>query len=125
MIQDIATAAISNLARAGRDAGTLPVFGSPPSPSPAPVLGFDEAAPADAEKPDRAQLEAALSQISQHFPSARTDLSFRIDNELNRMVVSVVDANDGSILMQFPSEVALRIARNLGDAPVHLIEQVA
>ena len=78
--------------------------------------------------PDAAELQQAADELNRHFSTLRTDLKFSIDKDLNRIVVVVVDAQDGTVLRQIPGEDALRIARMLRDAanpPQHLIEASA
>ena len=77
---------------------------------------------------DAAQLQQAVDDLNRHFSSLRTDLKFSIDRELDRIIVVVVDAQDGTVLRQIPGEDALRIARMLHDVthpPQHLIEASA
>lgn len=74
---------------------------------------------------DRASLDQAVSQLNDHFAQKRTDLKFRIDDVLDSVVVSVVDSEDGTILQQIPSEVALRIARSLAESNSGLIKAEA
>ena len=52
-------------------------------------------------------------------------VTFRVDRDLNRVVVSVIDRADGTVLRQIPSEEALRIARNLRQGHSGLIGEVA
>ena len=89
----------------------------PVAPAPAP------SAPAQELQQD---LERAVAEISQHLEAqTRTDLQFRMDRDAGRVVVSVVDARDGTVLRQLPSEVVLRIARHLDEYQAHLIEETA
>jgi flagellar protein FlaG len=74
---------------------------------------------------DRASLDQAVSQLNDHFAQKRTDLKFRIDDVLNSVVVSVVESEDGTVLQQIPSEVALRIARSLAESNSGLIKAEA
>jgi flagellar protein FlaG len=70
-------------------------------------------------------LEQAIGRLNEHFEQKHTDLKFRIDDVLNSVVVSVVDAQDGTVLQQIPSEVALRIARYLAETNSGLIKAEA
>ncbi len=74
---------------------------------------------------DGAALEQAVAQLNDHFTQKHTDLKFRIDDVLDTVVVSVVDSEDGTVLQQIPSEVALRIARNLAENNSGLIKAKA
>ena len=78
-----------------------------------------------ASAPDPAQLQAAVDRLNQHFAERRTDLKFTIDSSLHTVVVSVVDAQDGTVLQQIPSEVAMRIAHYLAETNSGLIQAEA
>ncbi|WP_165797362.1 flagellar protein FlaG [Solimonas fluminis] len=67
------------------------------------------------QAPTAAELQKVVQQIERYLESSRTGLEFRVDRDLNRVVVSVVDPRDGTVLRQMPSEEALRIARALAD----------
>jgi flagellar protein FlaG len=41
------------------------------------------------------------------------DLSFRVDDIANKIVVTVKSRESGEVVRQIPSEVALRVANNL------------
>ena len=92
------------------------VFVAPPS--------LPKSSQADATL-DRASLDQAVGQLNDHFAQKRTDLKFRIDDVLDSVVVSVVDAQDGTVLQQIPSEVALRIAHYLAEDNSGLISAEA
>jgi len=77
------------------------------------------------ESQDGVTLEQAVGQLNEHFTQKRTDLKFRIDDVLDSVVVSVVDAQDGTVLQQIPSEVALRIARYIAENNSGLIRAEA
>jgi flagellar protein FlaG len=56
----------------------------------------------------------AIQAIKDWLPEpVRTNLTFRVEEELDRVVVSVLDARSGDLLRQIPADVALRVARNL------------
>jgi len=67
-------------------------------------------------------LARAVDDIAAHASDSGASLDFRIDEDSGRVVVSVVDRRDGTVLRQMPSEEALRIARNLARYEPHLIE---
>lgn len=75
--------------------------------------------PAVAEIDDLAK---ALDAIAARAAEQGAVLDFRVDEASGRVIVSLVDRTDGTVLRQMPSEEALRIARALAaDAP-RLIE---
>lgn len=73
-----------------------------------------QAQPAQTQpQPTQAQLNDAVATLNQHFTIARSDLKFSVEQDTGVLVVSVVDANDGRVLMQIPTEQALRTAREV------------
>jgi len=115
------TAAISGI-RAVSAGGDGPrVFSTPPT-APAgapPSAGAVESAAQDVRQADIGQ---ALDELVARAAESGASLDFRIDEDSGRVVVSVVDRRDGTVLRQMPSEEALRIARNLARYEPHLIE---
>lgn len=75
--------------------------------------------------PEPVQLAQAVDNLNQRFKESRTDLRFSIDEDSGRTVVSIVDAEDGRLLRQMPTEEALRVAKALDQAIGTLIERVA
>ncbi len=67
-------------------------------------------------------LAAALDDLAARAAESGAQIDFRIDKDSGRVVVSVVDRSDGTVLRQMPSEEALRIARSLARYEPHLIE---
>jgi len=68
------------------------------------------AAPVDAKS-----VEEAAGQLSDYVEQLGAELRFRVDEDSGRVVVSVVDTASGDVLLQMPSEEALRLARMLED----------
>lgn len=95
----------------------------PPAPHEAPVL--PQASAADKGEPGVEELHRAVDKLNEHFSKVPADLRFSVDKDLGRIVVTVVDARDGSILRQMPSVEALRIARMIDGNQSHLIEALA
>lgn len=75
--------------------------------------------------PEPVQLAQAVDDLNQRFKDSRTDLRFSIDDDSGRMVVSVVDAEDGKVLRQMPTVEALRVSKALDQALGTLIQRVA
>ena len=90
-----------------------------PALATSPVLATRSAVD-DTEAP--VNLEAALDDLAARAAESGASLDFRIDEDSGRVVVSVVDRSDGTVLRQMPSEEALRIARSLARYEPHLIE---
>lgn len=94
--------------RAAVSAFALPAA-APAAPTPPPDVA--EALQA----PSAEDLQEVISQIERYLESSRTGLEFRVDRDLDQVIVSVVDPRDGTVLRQMPSEEALRIARAMAD----------
>ncbi len=75
--------------------------------------------------PSPGTLAAVVDEMRRAAAEVRADVTFRIEEELQRVVVSVVDRNDGKVLRQIPSEEALRIAEMIRDGNAKLIEAIA
>lgn len=72
------------------------------------------------------EVQQAVDVLNQHFGATRADLRFTIERDLGVLVVAVVDSKSGSVLMQLPTEQALRTAREVtrgqpGDALVKAV----
>ena len=108
-----------------------------PSAAPVPARGDSQralpfVAPAEVAAPQatagaatKAQLDQAVAELNSHFSAARTDLKFSVEKDLGVIVVAVVDAQDGKVLRQIPSEEAIRIARVITQQRNGLIEATA
>ena len=81
----------------------------------APVERPPEAAATEAA-PEPVQLAQAVDDLNQRFKDNRTDLRFSVDDDSGRMVVSIVDSKDGTVLRQMPTEEALRVSKALDQA---------
>ena len=67
------------------------------------------------KKPDRAELEKAVSDIRDFVQSTQRKLDFSIDDTTGVVVVKVIATDSGEVIRQLPSEVALKLAQNLAD----------
>lgn len=105
-----------------RPAATPAQASGEPTPSPA-VPGT--AAESAATPVPASQLEQAVGELNHYVAGSRTDLQFRVDEEVGRLVVSIVDSESGQVLRQMPSEDALRIARYLESGSLHLLNKQA
>ena len=108
--------AVASVAASSRGEGHRIGVSAAPEFSPVAVPAPGAAAEAAPEPaPPAADLQNAISQIERYIQASRTGLEFRVDQQLNRVIVSIVDPRDGTVLRQMPSEEALRIARSLAD----------
>lgn len=85
--------------------------------------------PAQSAETLREELNRAAEALSQHYAAQQSDLRFRVDEDSGRLVVTVLDHRDGSVIRQIPGEDALRLARSLNQSPgqreLRLIQQTA
>jgi flagellar protein FlaG len=79
-----------------------------------------------AEQDGPSSVEEAVRELSDHAQAAKTELRFQVNEDVGRVIVSIVDAKSGEVLMQIPGEEALRIAKMLRHKDHHgFIEAVA
>ena len=95
----------------GTSSGAAPAAAQ--SATPEPALPIEAGA-------DR--LAQALDAIVERARTRGAALDFRVDDDSGRLIVSLVDRRDGTVLRQMPSEEALRIAKALARERPHLIE---
>jgi flagellar protein FlaG len=98
----------------GFAASSQPLAPEPAIPPPAAV----EAAP------DEGSLEDVVHALREQATAAGAELEFSIDEELGRVIVTLRDMRDGSVLRQIPQEEVLRIARLLRQKPAPLVQAV-
>jgi len=58
-------------------------------------------------------LRAAIADMNRYVQSIQRDLKFSIDESSGQSVVQVIDRSTQEVVRQIPSDVALRLARNL------------
>lgn len=111
---EIASIALPAPRPAPLDAGSAPVHAvavvaevSATAPAPSAEVALPEP-PSRAEQ----KREALQAQIDRVLANADTSLRFRVDEESERVVVSVLDGR-GDVILQVPNEAALEIARRL------------
>ncbi|MBI2382926.1 MAG: flagellar protein FlaG [Gammaproteobacteria bacterium] len=73
------------------------------------------------------ELQVAADSLNTSLFGAGTSLKFKIDQDLNRVVVSIVDADSGDVIRQIPPEELLRLARlaKEGGGSVSLLDEFA
>jgi len=70
--------------------------------------GTEPAAPVTRE-----QLEPVIEQLNELIRDSQRSLSFRVDDDLDKLVVSVVNPETDEIIRQMPSEESLKFAKSL------------
>lgn len=68
-----------------------------------------------------ADVQKAVSRINDYIQTLRRDLKFRVDQETDQVVVTVVDSQSGEVIRQIPSEEVLAVARSLDRAQPGLL----
>ena len=95
------------------DIASVPAVAATPAPAGVAVSrapAVPAAPPASAAATHPAALRHQLAALA---PPAATHLRFHVEEGLGCVAVSVIDERSGEVLMQVPSEAALRIARRL------------
>jgi flagellar protein FlaG len=78
------------------------------------------------EKPrGREQAEDLQRELDEVMKDVQTALRFRVDDDANRVVVSIVDRESGDVIQQIPSEVSLRIAKRMAELGSGMINESA
>ncbi|CAK4067048.1 flagellar protein FlaG [Vibrio sp. MarTm2] len=67
------------------------------------------------EKLNREERERVVEQVNDFISSINKGLSFRVDEESGRDVVTIYEADTGDIIRQIPDEELLEILRRLRD----------
>ena len=76
---------------------------------------IQKAAETAASQPSVAEVQQAAADISDYLSVAARSLSVRVDRELDRPVVTVLDSDTEKVVRQIPSEEALAVARFIRD----------
>ena len=81
--------------------------------------------PAIGKQPERADLEKAVTDIREFVQAAQRSLDFSIDDSTHRVVVKVINTDNGEVIRQIPSETALKLAQSLSSASSLLFDDKA
>ena len=110
-----------------------PPSDSAASTSPQVVASMSESAGSTATKrcqdekskeQSREEVESAVEDINDFFKSMQRSMQFSLDEDSERMVVQIKDA-EGKVVKQIPSEQALELARRLDEVKGLLLETQA
>lgn len=74
---------------------------------------------------DREDAETLQRELDTVMKDVQTSLRFRVDDDANRVVVSVVDQDSGDVIYQIPSDVSLRIAKRMAELGSGMINESA
>ncbi|MCK6187526.1 MULTISPECIES: flagellar protein FlaG [unclassified Pseudomonas] len=99
-----------------------------PQSAPAPVIADKdktkvEAIAPTAGKPQRADLEKAVTDIREFVQASQRSLDFSIDDSTHQVVVKVIATDTGEVIRQIPSETALKLAQDLANVRSVLFDE--
>jgi flagellar protein FlaG len=67
--------------------------------------------PSDFARDPQQSVADALEKVNESLRSWRTGMRFEMDDEAQRLVVSIIDAESGEVIRKVPSEAVLKVAR--------------
>lgn len=70
-------------------------------------------------------LQAAVEQINRTLRDMNNSIQFEFDKGTGKTIVRVIDDETQDVLMQYPSEAVLAIARSLDSGPGLLLKELA
>lgn len=86
-------------------------------PSPGSVMPPVEAkAPPKVEEFEPRDLTKAIEDLQSFVDKLGRNLNFRMDDQLDRTIITVRDANTSQVVRQIPSEEVVSIARQINDS---------
>lgn len=62
-------------------------------------------------EPPKSSLEKALESVNDSLKAWSTGMRFDMDNDAQRLVISIVDSSTGEVLRTIPSDAVLRVAK--------------
>jgi len=62
---------------------------------------------------EREQLEAAIEKLNDLMKESQRSLSFRVDEDLDKVVVTVTNSETDEVIRQMPTKESLEFAKNL------------
>lgn len=74
---------------------------------------------------DSSEVKQAVSRLNDYVQNMRRDLQFRVDEDSNRVIVTVVDSESGEVIRQIPNEQVLAAANSLKAAQGLLVDERA
>ena len=93
----------------------------------APVAGSTVAKPAEdaEEEATPVQVEHAVRAVNETLELRSIGIQFEIDTDTDKVIVKVVDRNNGVVIRQIPNEEVVRIAKVMGEMSGLLVDSAA
>ncbi len=77
------------------------------------------------EVPNEEQLAETVSHVNEYVQNMQRNLEFDVDEESNRTIIRVTDAESGELIRQIPSEEFLKLAEKMEDMDGLLVNEKA
>lgn len=77
--------------------------------------GAEIASITSSHEPSREQVEQSVAQIADYVQSIQRNLSFSLDENTGRTVLTVTDTETDEVIRQLPSEEVLKLAQKLNE----------
>ncbi len=112
----------ANVNREEKTSGnSSPVNSAPQTEKPEPVATTDT--PRTPEQ--NTELRAAVAQINDFAQQVQRNIQFNLDEDSDRLVVTVIDRESEEVIRQIPDETVLNLARSLKDQQLQEQAQLA
>ena len=70
-------------------------------------------------------LREAIERLNEQAEKNGRGLSFSVDEQLNRHIITVRNTSSGEVVRQIPTEVAIKVAHNLDDIKGLLLDETS
>jgi flagellar protein FlaG len=78
-----------------------------------PLPGNGDPIPPVMATPPVAEVKEAVSRLNAYVQTLRRDLQFRVDEDTDRVIVTVTDSETHEVIRQIPAEEVLAVAKSL------------
>ena len=83
------------------------------------------ATPVRTTVPDDARLDKAVTRLNDHIQNVQRNLSFSIDKQSGRTVVTITDAQTKEVIKKLPPDETLRLAASIDRELANLVKERA
>lgn len=81
----------------------------------APAAAGAESVKAPSADEQRQELQEAVQRLNEQMRTQGRNLSFSMDEKIDRTIIQVKDANTGEVVRQIPDETVLKVSRSIED----------